>query len=106
MLKGQKQIKIIQGDSYQLNVTITNNPYIIDHVVMSSKKLSIKKPLTYDSISGKYIFTLSPQETAILPAGKFDYDLTIFFVDDKVSTVIYRIEFTVLPKTNPAVIGG
>ena len=103
MVKGQKQIKIIQGDSYQLNVSVTNNSYIIDHITVSSKKLRILKTLVYDSSSNKYMFIMTPEETAVLATGNFDYDLTIFFVDDKVQTVAYRPEFVVLPKTNPTV---
>lgn len=102
MIKGQKQIKVIQGDSYQLNVSITNASGTIDHIVVSSNKLVIKKTLTYDSENDKYIFKLTADETAILKTGNFDYDLTIFFTDENVQTIAYKAEIVVLPKTNPA----
>lgn len=102
MIKGQKQIKVIQGDSYQLNVSVTNASGTIDHIVVSSKKLNIKKTLTFDSESNKYIFNLTAEETAEFPVITTDYDLTIFFTDENVQTIAYRAEIVVLPKTNPA----
>ena len=103
MIKGQKQIKVIQGDSYQLNVSIENITSAIDHVVVSCGKLEIKKTLNFDSETNKYIFSLTPDETAILKTGTYDYDLTVFFADEKVQTIAYRSDIVVLPKTNPAV---
>ena len=102
MIKGQKQIKVIQGDSYQLNVSVTNASGTINHIVVSSKKLNIKKILTFDSESNKYIFNLTAEETAEFPVITTDYDLTIFFTDENVQTIAYRAEIVVLPKTNPA----
>ena len=103
MIRGQKQIKVIQGDSYQLNVSVANAASTIDHIVVSSDKLSIKKTLTFDSTSNKYVFTLTAAETTNLQKGTYDYDLTIFFTDTNVQTVAYRADIVVLPKTNPAV---
>ena len=102
MIRGQKQIKVIQGDSYQLNVSVENVTNAIDNITVSSEKLEIKKVLTYDSVNNKYIFTLTPNETRNFTVGKTDYDLTIFFADDNVQTIVYKSEITVLPKTNPA----
>lgn len=102
MIKGQKQIKVIQGDSYQLNVSVTNASGTIDHIVVSSKKLNIKKTLTFDSENNKYIFKLTAEETANFPVLTTDYDLTIFFTDENVQTIAYKAEIVVLPKTNPA----
>jgi len=103
MIKGQKHIKVIQGDSYQLNVKVENITSAIDHVVVSCSKLEIKKELTFDSENNKYIFNLTPEETTNLKTGTFDYDLTIFFADENVQTIAYRSDLVVLPKTNPAV---
>ena len=103
MIRGQKQIKVIQGDSYQLNVSVANAASTIDHIVVSCKQLNIKKDLTFDSTSNKYLFTLAATETKHLKTGTYDYDLTIFFTDANVQTVAYRADLVVLPKTNPAV---
>ena len=102
MVKGQKTIKVIQGDSYQLNVSVENVTNAIDHITISSEKLGIKKALTYDSENNKYVFTLSPDETKDLKVGKDDYDLTIFFTDENVLTIVYRCEIVIYEKTNPA----
>lgn len=103
MVIGNKLIRIIQGDTYQLNVSITDNSEMVSNIAsvyLSCKGLNITQELEYNSELNKYIFSLFPEETIRLTPGNYDYDLTILFEDDNVYTTLYRAEFIVLPKVN------
>ncbi len=101
MVKGKKEITIIQGDSYQKNVKILNVDHaLIDKVIMSCIKLNINKELTYDSENDKYVFYLSPEETSTYDEIITNYDFTIKFKDDNVKTVCYKSMIRVMSKSN------
>ncbi len=101
MVKGNAEIRIIQGDSYQKNVIIENvEPSLIVAVYFSSNKLNVCKQLDYDSENNKYKLFLTRQETALFEKGVYDYDITIKFERDVVRTIPYRTSLTILPKVN------
>lgn len=103
MVIGNKVIKIIQGDTYQMNISITDNSEVVRNIAsvyVSCKGLDLTQELEYSNELNKYIFALYPEETIRLTPGNYDYDVTILFEDDNVYTTIYRAEFIVLPKVN------
>lgn len=101
MVTGNVEIKIIQGDYYQKNVSVKNvDSTLIEGVYFSCDKLNICKKLEYDNDIEKYKFILTPQETSELKPIICDYDITIKFTDDKIKTPSYRGSVVVLPKTN------
>lgn len=101
MIKGKKEIVIIQGDSYQKKVKIINvDNSLIDSVIMSCEKLNINKELTYDSEKQEYVFYLSPEETSAYQENLANYDFTIKFKDDNIKTICYNSMIRVMPKNN------
>ena len=94
-------ITIIRGDTCQKNVSITGvETSLIDSVYFSCNDLEIDKALTYDNTIGKWIFRLEPNETSLLKKITSDFDITVKFTDDSISTLIYRGTIRVLPKNN------
>lgn len=94
-------IEIIQGDTLQKNVLISGvSETQISKVYFSCKKIEIEKELTYDSEIERYVLRIESDETKELEPITTDYDLTIKFTDDDVSTVLYRGILKVLPKVN------
>ncbi len=101
MITGKREINIIQGDYYQKNVIIQNvDPSLIDTVNITCKALNVNKDLVYDSENQKYIFYLTPTETANFKVALTSYDLTITFADSKRKTVCYNAMFRVMAKNN------
>ena len=93
-------IFIIQGDTYEADLTIIGLESIdvVEKCVFSCKYLCVCKELQKGESTFKLY--LSPQETAALTVGKSDYDITLFFMDDNVATVIYGGNIQVFPKKN------
>jgi len=101
MIKGNKEILVVQGDSYQKNVIIENvEPINIDAIYISCKDLAINKQLTYNNEEQRYEFFLSADETMNLKSMLTDFDITIYFTDGKVKTISYKAKINVLPKIN------
>lgn len=101
MVKGKVEINIIQGDNYQKNVLVEDvDLSYIEGVYFSCSRLNICKKLPYDSDIARYVFSLTADETKAFPPIISDYDITIKFTDEKVSTVSYRGRINVLPKIN------
>lgn len=104
--QGKFPIKIIQGDTYRNayifydndgNV-ITNNH--IAQVYWNCDRLNYQQILTYDDEDSSWVFYLQSSETNTFTYCKTDYDLTLYFNDEQVSTEIYRSELRVLEKKN------
>lgn len=101
MIRGNIEIKIIQGDFYQKNVKIENvDVSLIESIYFSCHKLNICKKLEYDNDIQRFKFVLQPEETKVMQDIRCDYDITIKFVDDKIKTASYRGSIVVLPKIN------
>lgn len=101
MVKGNAEIMVIQGDSYEKNVVVKNaNLFSIRNIYITCDKLGICQDLQYNDEIGKWVFYLSAEQTAQLREITTDYDITIVFTDTKVKTVSYEALFTVLAKTN------
>lgn len=100
-IKGNQDIRIIQGDSYQRNVILENaTPESIEGIYISCKALSFTKQLVYDDIDDKYVFHLAAEETEQFKPTDTHYDMTIYFVDKNVKTLSYKARFVILPKIN------
>lgn len=96
---GNSNIEIIQGDSYQLNITLEGVEVdTIQNIYFSSQALEISKELIKKTNS--FALNFSPEETNKFKKGYYDYDLTIKFMDDNIKTIIYRSNISILPKTN------
>ncbi len=94
-------IKIVQGDTYQKNVTIMGiEQSLIEDVFLSCSKLNLCKKLTYNTEYDKYMFRLEPHETSALKTITTDFDITIKFTNSDTRTVVYRGNLVVLPKIN------
>ena len=100
----QTDIIIIQGDTYQKNVSITAAGIFlsaIESVYFSCGKLNLTKQLEYDQSVKCWVLLLTSQETESLKLIETDYDITIKFFDDKIRTALYRGKLKVLDKNNP-----
>lgn len=93
-------IFIIQGDTYEANLNIVGieSISVIEKCVFSCQYFGICKNL--EKSENAFKLHLSPSETEVLKIGKSDYDITLFFTDDNVATVIYGGVIQVLPKKN------
>lgn len=108
-----EELKVIQGDT--LNVTLTiENPEALDiaRVVFTCPSLSIQKELTEVSHDDLWCFVLTPEETAGLWVGRWDFDITAITTDDEKYTAIHKGQFFVEHKRDkvqpipPGVITG
>lgn len=98
----QTDIIIIQGDTYQKNVSI-EGVYLdsIEGVYFSCGKLKLSKKLPYDSTIGRFTLILTSEETTALKPIVTDYDITVKFFDSKIRTGLYRGKLIVSEKNNP-----
>lgn len=107
MINDGVMIRIVQGDTYQKNLTIIGvGQSLIEDVFLSCSKLNLCKKLTYNSKYDKYMFRLEPHETSALKPITTDFDITIKFTNSDARTVVYRGNLVVLPKTNIVVEEG
>ena len=97
------EISIIQGDSYEATLEISGltNVSIVDKCVFSSSYLGICKELNLSSSDeAKYILSFTAEETSKMEPSISDFDITIFFTDDSVATVIYQGKIKIFNKKN------
>lgn len=96
-------IVIIQGDTYQANVTVegVEDLSVIENVYFSCSKLNLTKELSFDQDTTTYVLLLSSEETSALKAMTTDFDITVKFFDSKVKTGLYRGKIIVCDKNNP-----
>lgn len=101
MVEGNREIVVIQGDTYQKNVIVEGvDPINIEAIYISCKDLGINQELTLDENSGKYVFIMSADETMKLQSMITTFDITVYFIEGKVKTVSYMARVNVLPKVN------
>ena len=101
VISGNTQISIIQGDSYQKNIVITNvDTELIESVVFSCKTLNLTRELTKSLIGNKYELYFTATETLAFSVFNSNYDLTVKFKDSKIKTIVYNSFIEVLPKNN------
>lgn len=101
MVQGNKEIVVVQGDTYQKNILVENvDPVNIEAIYVSCRDLGINQQLAYDSQINRYIFVMSAEETAKLQSMVTTFDITVYFLEGKVKTVSYLARINVLPKIN------
>lgn len=99
----QTDIVIIQGDTYQANVTVegVEDLAVIENVYFSCSKLEMTKELTFDPETETYVLLLSSEETSALYPQTTNFDITVKFFDSKIKTGLYRGKLIVCDKNNP-----
>lgn len=102
-MKLQKQI--IQGDTYNAKIVIKKNEAILDHslidkVYFTCKGLNIQIEPQYDAIENAYLLEIPSSETQTYNIGKYDFDITILFVNQHIKTAVYEDVLQVLKKHN------
>lgn len=96
-----QEIQIIQGDSCRKKITVENvETLCISQILFTCKDLNISKELSYDETIDKFVLYFSSKETAELPSGVTDCDLTVRFIDTQIKTAMYKGLFVILEKTN------
>jgi hypothetical protein len=106
MITDETTITIIKGDSLHINLTFENlDEDLISHVYFSSRNI-ITKEFTYDQFEENYRLEILATESANFEAGRFSYDITVFFIDDGVKTVQRKGPFVILTKDNMVNING
>lgn len=100
LICGNSEIIIIQGDSFQMTVTVEGlSAEVIDSVLFSCEKLNLCKELTITE-DGAYLLSFESSETKSWETITATYDLTVRFSDSKIKTVIHNSSFKVIEKTN------
>ena len=99
-------ITVVKGDSLHLNLTFENlDTDLISHVYFSSRNI-ITKEFIYDEFEDNYRLEILAAETVDFEAGRFSYDITVYFLDNGVKTVQRKGPFIILSKDNTVNING
>lgn len=102
--EGNPKISIIQGDSHTREISFKGITIdLIDSIYFSCCGLSICKKLEKDLDNNLFILYFKSEETEDLPAGIYDYDLTIKFANKDKKTVQYKSIISILEKCNKVV---
>lgn len=96
------RIELIQGDTYETTLEIEGleDFSLLEKVTFSSADLGLCKELTFNQADNTYTLLLLPNETDKFKSGRFDYDITVKFIDSNVLTIIYQDEILIKPKKN------
>jgi len=106
MVNDETTITIVKGDSLHLNLTFENlDLSLVSHVYFSSRNI-ITKEFIYDEDEENYRLEILAAESADFEAGRFSYDITVYFIDDGVKTVQRKGPFVILTKDNTVNING
>ena len=102
------EIIIIQGDSYQaeLNINGLVDISVVDKCIFSSDYLGICKALELSSDLNKYVLKFTSEETSKMLPSIASFDITLFFKDTNVATVIYKGDIKILDKKNKVTCGN
>ena len=105
---GQNEIVIIQGDSYEAELDIKGliDVSVVEKCIFSSNYLGVCKMLELSDDESKYILKFTPLETNNMKNGISDFDITLFFKDTNVATVIYKGDIKIFDKKNKVTCNG
>jgi hypothetical protein len=93
-------ITIVKGDSLHINLAFENLDLdLISHVYFSSRNITTKE-FIYDEFEENYRLEILASESEDFPAGKYSYDITVYFIDNGVKTVQRKGPFVILTKDN------
>lgn len=96
------ELTLIKGDSLTVTVEIEGVAAVdVDHVYFSVRDI-VTAEFTYDTPSSKWILTIPATSTddAIYTVGKHSYDVTVYFANSTVTTIIYKGLLTIYAKDN------
>lgn len=97
--KGNTNLEIIQGDTFGLTIKLENVDLdTIEKVYFTCDTLKISKE--FERRDDAYYLEISCEETCNLNKIVCCYDITAFFVGNKVKTVEYRGTIRILEKVN------
>jgi hypothetical protein len=95
-------LTLVKGDSLTVTVEIEGiDAGDVDHIYFSVRDL-VTAEFTYDDISEKWLLTIPASSTddAIYRVGKHSYDVTVYFANETVNTIIYKGLLTIFAKDN------
>lgn len=97
-------VTIIQGDTKDISITLDDvGNRVVREVWFSSKLLGLKSSCSYNGVTKSWDLSIDSNLTATFPAGKFYYDITVIFDNNKVLTTVYKGSGQVLEKENKIV---
>lgn len=96
------ELTLVKGDSLSVTVDIDGVAAAdIDHIYFSVRDV-VTAEFTYDNTSEKWLLTIPATSTddAIYTVGKHSYDVTVYFANNTVNTIIYKGLLTIYAKDN------
>jgi len=95
-------LKVIQGDTVNLKVTVDANADLVEKMYFSCSSLAVAKELLKVVENGNtyWLLQLTPEETKCFKKCCTSYDLTVDTYDGQVQTVVYNGSMQVLKKEN------
>lgn len=96
------ELTLIKGDSLTVTVDIEGVAAAdVDHIYFSVRDV-VTEEFIYDATSETWIMTIAAEDTAVAAykVGKHSYDVTVYFANNTVNTIIYKGLLTVFAKDN------
>ena len=96
------ELTLVKGDSLTVTVEIEGVAAAdVDHIYFSVRDV-VTDDFTYDNASETWILTIPATSTdnAEYKVGKHSYDVTVYFANDTVTTIIYKGLLTIYAKDN------
>lgn len=94
-------LEIIQGDSFDLEIELEDVDVLtVDKIIFSSVMLDVKYEAQWSDEANTYLVSITSKETSLFEPMKASYDITVFFVNDKVATAHYNGILLVKEKVN------
>ena len=92
-------IKLIQGDTLNLSITVEHGAELIEELYFSCEFLKLSKTLTKIDDT-HYMVNFDAEFTCNCPVCTTSFDITAKLKDDQIVTVIYNDPIKVLKKEN------
>ena len=94
-----KDLEIIKGDTFALNINVNKGIELIGKMYFSSKGLGIEREITH---FGENVFQLiiTSEETKMFSVTQATYDITIKKVNEQIKTAVYNGYIYVYEKEN------
>jgi hypothetical protein len=96
------ELTLVKGDSLTVTVDIEGIAAAdVDHIYFSVRDL-VTQEFVYDEESELWIMTIAAENTdnTQYKVGKHSYDVTVYFANETVTTIIYKGLLTIYAKDN------
>ena len=96
------ELTLVKGDSLTVTVEIEGIAAAdVDHIYFSVRDI-VTEEFTYDEESESWIMTIAAENTdnAEYKVGRHSYDVTVYFGNNTVMTIIYKGFLTIYAKDN------